>query len=366
MNKSTSEAINLLRFPLACLIVLKHYYTPDISSVVYSGKFYHVIGELVTHVFTAFPVPLFLMISGYLYFNNCTIYEGFNKETYIKKTKSRIKSLLVPYLLWNLLVFALFSGMQMLVGGSEIMAKDGYKALSDYTLIDYFKNFWALDSTGMPVDGPLWFIRDLFIISLFSPLVYIGIKYLRWAFVCILCFWGYMGWSFDIPLIDCTFVVDSPEIFFSLGASLMLLAPDVLAKLKEIQLFIPTTIFYLIVLVGLSCCVFDENIGLNKPFLWGYRLFGALFFFACAELIADKGVIPTWLSTASFFIFAIHKPIQVIIRRLTFAIFHPTNEIVLTSLIFIIPTIVILISLLIFYIIKRWIPWLKCLNGYRL
>lgn len=307
------------------------------------------------------------MISGYLYFNKCTLYDGFNKEIYVKKTKGRIKSLLIPYLLWNLLVFLLFTVMQSLTSGSEVMQKEGYKALVDYELIDYLKNFWALDSTGMPVDGPLWFIRDLFVMSLFTPLLYLGIKYLRWTFVVVLIFISYLELSIYFPFINYTYRVGLVEVYFTLGASFMLLAPDVPAKLKNIKYLIPITTLALIAIVGLTYSVLNEDKAFNQPFIWLYRIFGSFLFFAIAELLADKGwCIATWLSTSSFFIFAIHKPILVIIRRFFFAIFHPTNEIVLTSLIFIIPTVVILLSLLAFYIIKRWMPWLKCLNGYRL
>ena len=110
MNETISKAINLLRFPLACLIVIKHYYTPDISADIFGGEVYNFIGVFVTNVFTAVPVPLFMMISGYLYFNKCNLSEGFGREVYINKTRSRIKSLLIPYLIWNLLVFLFFYG----------------------------------------------------------------------------------------------------------------------------------------------------------------------------------------------------------------------------------------------------------------
>lgn len=34
MNQTISKTISFLRFPLACLIVYSHYYTPDISAEV--------------------------------------------------------------------------------------------------------------------------------------------------------------------------------------------------------------------------------------------------------------------------------------------------------------------------------------------
>ena len=367
MNETISKAINLLRFPLACLIVLKHYYTPDISADIFGGEVYNFIGLFVTKVFTAVPVPLFMMISGYLYFNKCNLSEGFSRELYINKTRSRIKSLLIPYLIWNLLVFLFFTVGQSLTAGSDVMQKDGYKALADYEVIDYLKNFWALDSTGFPIDGPLWFIRDLFIISLFSPFVFWGIKYLRWFFMLIVIVLRYIHVDFEIPYIDYKYQVGIAEVYFIMGASFMLLSPKLPTKLIDRKVF-PIIVFLTgIGIFGLMYSKLTDNIQIETPALWCYRTFGAFMFFAIAEFLSKKNVqIATWITTASFFIFAIHKPIQVIIRRGVFAILHPSDEIILISLIFIVPTIVILISLGVFYAIRRWMPWLKCLNGYRL
>lgn len=48
-------------------------------------------------------VPIFLIISGYLFFREGS-YE-LTKELWISKFKKRIFSLLVPYLLWNFIVY---------------------------------------------------------------------------------------------------------------------------------------------------------------------------------------------------------------------------------------------------------------------
>ena len=75
--------------------------------------------------------------------------------------------------------------------------------------------------------------------------------------------------------------------------------------------------------------------------------------------------IPAMLSTASFFIFAFHKPMQVIVRRLFFATIHPTEEWLLTLAVFLIPAVVILISLGLFYVMRKYFPFMKFLNGFR-
>lgn len=173
MNRTLSKSISLLRFPLAALIVLKHYYTPDISAEAIGGvdeyQWYHYIGEFTKGVFPAIAVPLFFFISGYLYFNKLDLHgdSSYDFGVWKRKTRGRLKSLLIPYLSWNLLVLLLYFIAQQLTGDSTIMAKDGYKLIADYNLLDYGKAFFAIDSTGMPIDGPLWFIRDLFIVSVF-------------------------------------------------------------------------------------------------------------------------------------------------------------------------------------------------------
>lgn len=173
MNATLSKTISWLRFPLAALIVLKHYYTPDISAEAVGGAdelmVYHYIGEFTKGVFPAIAVPLFFFISGYLYFNKLELTgtQGYSFSIWKKKTQGRIKSLLIPYLSWNLLVLALYYITQCLTGGSDVMTKDGYKLIADYGIADYAKAVYAIDSTGMPIDGPLWFIRDLFIVSVF-------------------------------------------------------------------------------------------------------------------------------------------------------------------------------------------------------
>lgn len=366
MNKSISETISLLRFPLACMIVLKHYYTPDISAeTIGGGTLYFFLGELFTNVLTAVPVPLFLMISGYLYFNRITLNDGFNMDTYKRKTKSRLKSLFIPYIIWNLLVLLLFAVCQSIIGNSEVMQKDGYKMIADYDLVDYLKAFWALDSTNYPIDGPLWFIRDLFVVSLFSPIVYLGIKYLKWIFVLIVFGLSYSHIGISFPFVEYTYYVGLAEMYFSLGAGFMLLNPNFLARLKQFNYLIPIGVITVVFAVVLTVSVI-RGMG-NEVCLQGYRFTGSLLVFGLFAIFVDKGCrVPEWLTTASFFIFAMHKPVQVIVRRLLFTVFLPQNGLLLSSLIFIVPIIVICVCLLAFIIVKRYLPWLKCLNGYRL
>lgn len=90
-------------------------------------------------------VPLFFAISGYMFFWGIN---SFNKDTYIKKLKKRIQSLLVPYLFWIFAVIVLFFLAQTFLPG---MMSGANKMIVEYDWYDYLCAFWADPRTGDPI-----------------------------------------------------------------------------------------------------------------------------------------------------------------------------------------------------------------------
>jgi fucose 4-O-acetylase-like acetyltransferase len=366
MDKETSNIINWMRFPLACLIVIKHYYTPDISAENIGSKlnenlpFYYYIGEFFTHIFTAIPVPLFFFISGYLYFINSRD-KKFEYLDWKIRTVKRFRSLLIPYLSWNLLVLLLFAIMQFASNQSEVLSKEGYKMIADYNIYDYFKAFYCIDSTGMPIDGPLWFIRDLFIVSILSPLIYMLIKYTRFYGIIAIGVFYFFGMRITIPGFDivCLF-------FFSWGAYLGLNNKKLAIESSKFNFILSATIILL--LLTFYALSYFNNYGITDYARSTYIIVTVYFIFYFLSWFEKKGflIIPDFLSVASFFIFAIHKPIQVIVRRLVFSAFDIKSDFILSSFVVLIPIIVIFASLGIFYCVRKFFPFLRFLNGFRL
>ena len=106
--KLQSATIDLLRFPLAIMVIFIHM-NPEVSnlfdadfSLISGHGIYNVTGVLLSHVLTHIAVPTFYLISGFLFFIN---FQKWSWEGYKKKLSSRIKTLLVPYLLWNAIPF---------------------------------------------------------------------------------------------------------------------------------------------------------------------------------------------------------------------------------------------------------------------
>lgn len=150
IDKLDSKVISLLRFPLIVGVVCIH-------SRMGGG----VVEALLGNAYGIVAVPMFLAISGYLFFPSKEV--RFGKELYITKLKRRAKSLLIPYLLWNLIAYICYA-----IG-------EGFNTL------DFIKSFWVIDIPGRsgssPIDGPLWYVRNLMLIMIASPIIYYFIKH---------------------------------------------------------------------------------------------------------------------------------------------------------------------------------------------
>lgn len=126
-----SKIISLLRFPLAFFVVMIHCNMGGYKFPIFNYSLQNII-------FLA--VPLFYIISGYNFIKS--------KKSYQQKLKDRLKTLFVPYLLWNIIAYFVS------------IRHNGV----------YLPNWNVLILN--PIDFPLWYIRDLFMLSLLTPIIY--------------------------------------------------------------------------------------------------------------------------------------------------------------------------------------------------
>lgn len=174
-----SICINFMKFPLAIMVVVLHStligkpiervgidnidaIAPQYSSITwFFGNF---IGNC--------AVPIFFIISGFLLFYNI---EKYTAATYAYKMKKRFYSLLVPYLTWNTLYLILF----YIIGQNNVVLSEVPELYGDNTSLS---NFLYIAYVRPPVDGPLWFIRNLIVMDLISPILYVIIKNTKFYF----------------------------------------------------------------------------------------------------------------------------------------------------------------------------------------
>lgn len=124
-------------------------------------------------------LPAFFVLSGYLFFWNVPEKPGW--RWFWGKIRSRIFTLLIPYLIavviaWLCYYFAIKAVPSMVDGFMGDQWKDPLFV------------FW----TG-PVNLSLWFIRELMVVVVLSPLVYLIIRYTGWWGVLALGAWWAMG-----------------------------------------------------------------------------------------------------------------------------------------------------------------------------
>lgn len=172
-NSSRNQGIDAARCVANYLIILLHASAVDqyCNQQTAEATFWNFIYDCICPV----ALPVLFMISGYLLFKNFSI------STYATKMKRRIGRLAVPYVAWNIF-FVLF-----FVAGSMAVPRLAARV----TTFDLFSLQGAVSKvisfTVHPIDGPLWFLRTLFVFSLLSPIMalFLKNKYLSVAFIAI-------------------------------------------------------------------------------------------------------------------------------------------------------------------------------------
>ena len=182
-----SEKIKLLSFLLTVLIVILH---ANMAHLCTGGVSF--LQEVMTAEITRIAVPLFYLISGFLFFVN---YQN-TWSDYRRKLRARTRSLLIPYAL-----FLLCGSLGMFVLGHI------------YTI----EAFWKILKNGIfyspPIFYPLWFLRDLYVMILIAPLVSWVIKRFPIFLIVPIIVWLLGKNPFVFP-------VTEAMLFFSVGAFL--------------------------------------------------------------------------------------------------------------------------------------------------
>lgn len=166
-----SQTIEMMRFPLILLVVIAHMVPFDSPAVRLStdiDAIYVFVSEMMSHNLARVAVPCYFLISGYFFFKSSQKWDWNLLQTKLKK---KVRTLLIPYVVWNaLLIFAIVvksSTFDWLGFGKD----EGFVLLKSTSLYDWF---WC-----MPINFPLWYMRDLLVMVFISPLFYLLFKYTK-------------------------------------------------------------------------------------------------------------------------------------------------------------------------------------------
>lgn len=357
-----SRSIDFLRFPLIIGVIFIHNYS---STMIVQGveigndsfmPIYHTASELFSQVIGRVAVPLFFLISGFLFFLNI----NFNKGIYSHKLKSRIKSLLIPYLFWNI-AFLLFY-----YTASHLPILQNWFKGCEYTLGFILSSLWGraggdpLNPMTYPIAYQFWFIRDLMVVVVLTPIIYLLVKYLKSYGLILFCVLWYLRiWP---GFLQNHGLSDAAWFFFYMGAWLSINRRNLVETFG--RLAIPIYIIYPIIALldvctkGSPYTIYIHNAGI---------LMGILFFFNLTSHYIGKGHWKTsaLLSGSSFFVFAIHDPwLLSQFRKIAFKALQPETDGMLTLIYFIIPLFVTLTALGIYILLRKYTPsFLQIITG---
>ncbi|QOG04126.1 acyltransferase [Flavobacterium sp. MDT1-60] len=341
MNKCLSDKIKIVSFFSMILVVYLHSYNLLINigenSRTINKGYNSFIQEFVSKGVTNIAVPFFFVISGYLFFLNV---DGYWNE-FLLKYKKRISTLLVPYLLWSMFGILFYFTLQSVPISKPFFTK---QLISNYSIIELLNVLFL-----KPIPYQLWFIRDLIILILFSPLIYRLVKLSNYFILLLLS----ILW---LARIDYFLFSNEAFFFFIIGAFISIKSTKLEEKINKS--------FFFYFLIWLSLVLFKtilNNTALRSDYFLYFLnkisiLFGIIAVWSGYDVyfkkreMSEVKIAPIF--QYSFFIYVAHEPMLTIYKKVLYVILGQ-NEMVSFVIYVVAPILTISSSLIIGFFLKK-------------
>ncbi|WP_116139163.1 acyltransferase family protein [Trinickia diaoshuihuensis] len=333
LSKEASLRLHILRFPLIVGVVFIHNY--NLSSTLSGGSVgftadgpvLDFVRNVISQGVARISVPLLFLIAGYLFFLD---FEP-TLASLLGKLKSRSKTLLLPFLFWNLATLGVLVLAQSLPAASRFLS--GKHLLASQLSAPAFLDL-LFGIHGEPIAYQFWFVRDLMVLVLLAPLVYVVCRRAGAAAVlALLSLWLANIWWTPVPACDAT-------LFFTMGAWLAIKGstPFFLDRIGAIS----TVLYVPLLLADASRFAGPEYVVVHKvsvllgvvSALWMTR-------FAIRSDAMTRHLVR--LGDASFFVFAAHEPLLTICRKVSLKWVPLHSSDVALGFYFLIPAFVIVV-----------------------
>lgn len=358
-----SKTITALRWPLAFLVVLDHYFRLYLveDSLGYNLENPQLISGIEAFIISFlknYPVPVFFFISGYLlYLGNLSL-----RNNYRAKLKKFPREIIFPYIFWTMYAIA----VAFIIGLSRGMESQSLLHIPEGGKFLPGPIKWLITTfigTTWPANLPLWYVRDLALIIIISPIIHWSLKLSKgWLLLL-------MGFVFLVYNNDNIAIRFSTGIFFfSLGYWFRYNQTDVLNLARK--LFIPALIVYIcgatFYFIKYDITI-DDTIGM--PWINCFmKNVAVISFLPVVFHIISCFVAKGWmkvdykLAAASFFVYVTHYPIHHVVVDMSLRIFGGESEalVALASASLFTP----LVLTLIYYGLKGLLPsFMKVIDG---
>ncbi len=337
-----SQQLSLLRFPLAVVIIAIHIFADKPAGYTAAGfPLFSAVKSFLSAFLSFQSVPVYFFISGFLFFFGL---KTWNTAKWVNKIKNRKNTLLIPYLLWNCLCFLLFMTY--------------YRDFANFNIKSFFSCFWGYDGmiTGappstMPINYPLWFLKDLIIVVLLTPLLWYVLKK-SGKFV--LSFFAFLWFLKYFGVID-FYIPAQGLFFFSFGAYMSLNGKSITTEFGK---FFKLSVYGYLILGIVSMCFYNVNPQIFKILKFALILFGLFFALNLSGWLLKNGYckVNEFLSSASFFMYVSHALVISTISKMLIKIFSPASDLswLVVYMLNLMLTVVLLLSA--YHLISRFFP----------
>ena len=335
MNKNLSDKLRVLSFFSIIMVVYIHSYYLEGESYKQNEFIQVLIGQGICRV----AVPFFFTISGYLFF--IKIKDGF--MSVLIKIRKRITTLFIPYIICNVWFVLVYMLLHFTPAVSPFVNNDLFGNLLN-------KDLWSILSALFvdPAGFHLWFLRDLILVVLCTPVMYFLMKYIPCITILIL---------FLISLWQ-------QSVYGFLFALTWFTAGGYFAMTKKRLQWKEYRYSRIIGVICLCCLIVDSvcraaNIDLHFVYYFVAQISGMVGIWLLYDHVVNKDLSQMKLLNIAcrytFFIYLFHEPILNILKKLPPVIFGQSAQVYLICYL-VVPWMMIALAIVVGFCLNRFIP----------
>lgn len=343
-EKDFRNKIIWFTFFFSLLVIWVHSYNA-VLFLGYTGTAFKMNGieRFLGNTMAQIAVPGFFLISSYLFFR------GFTIERLWKKWNSRIRSVLVPYIVWNFLYYLGYVIGSRIPILSNIIGK-GRVTFSVSKAVEAVLHY--------TYNYVFWYLNQLILLIVLAPLIYVVMKPVRMGFLFLagILVAIYLGASLPYLNLDAL-------LYYSVGAMGAIHGQSIAERAWDLR-GMAAGFLLLIIACFIKKCDFPGDI--RGEIAASTVCFRLLFPIGLWFLISEKWLFEArdWMKQ-NFFLYAIHFAIVRLINK-TGAFLLPNIPTLPIGLFLFMPVLCVFLSYWISRILRRFLPriWVL-LNGGR-
>ena len=221
--------------------------------------------------------------------------------------------------------------------------------------------FWGGNLATSPYCVPLWFLRDLMVVSFCSPLLFVLFKYTRIIGMFLLTICYITGVFIPIPGFSIM-----AFLFFGVGGYCRMKGIDV----TRLTFNYRRIIYVVAIILWIVCTMLNGHNTKQGDIVYPfYVIVGCMAIINLATYLVDqkKVVSSEYLSKASFFIYLLHTILVIsIVSKVSVVLFGESNPLLMTMSYLFVPFTTVAICLLVYSLMNKYTPsLLKVLTGDR-